>query len=70
MSPVFDESRDESDHDQDHDFDHSVPFKSNRDTASKTPSSPKSRRPSFARSGSAPKTHNGIHRRRRKKIRW
>lgn len=38
---------------------------------SETPRRPKSQRPTFGRSrGKTPQQHNGIHRRRRKKIRW
>ncbi|MCG8586572.1 MAG: hypothetical protein MI757_17860 [Pirellulales bacterium] len=69
MSPVFDDAypQEAMDSDQDRDFDYAVRFEGRR---RKTTTSSRSRRPSYARRGSAPTMHNGIHRRRRKKIRW
>ena len=67
MSPVFDDTYPQTtDTDDDRDFDYAVRFESRR----RKPSQSKSRRPSYSRSGNAPTMHNGIHRRRRKKIRW
>lgn len=52
---------------EDHNADYSVTFRSR----SESPSGSRTSRPTFGRSrGKNPQQHNGIHRRRRKKIRW
>ena len=66
MSPVFDDTYLDAADADDRDFDYAVKFESRR----RQPSQSKSRRPSYSRRGKAPQSHNGIHRRRRKKIRW
>ena len=65
MSHVFDDAYPQESTDADHgrDLDYAVRFKTRRRTT-------RSSRPSYARRGKAPTMQNGIHRRRRKKIRW
>ena len=69
MSPASDDAhrRSDSANEPDCDFDYLVPDESRRNTEGK---SSKSRRPNYARTAKKPMTYNGIHRRRRKKIRW
>ena len=71
MSPVFDDAYPQEAHDSDADreFDYAIRFESTRrKTKSAKPS--RSKRPSYSRRGKAPAMHNGMHRRRRSKIRW
>jgi len=71
MSPVFDDaySQDAHDADTDREFDYAVDFETTR-RKSKTTKPQHSKRPSYSRRSKAPAMHNGMHRRRRKKIRW
>ena len=73
MSPIFDDAHQQDAFDNDHgrEFDYAVRFERTRRSSGGSKAKPKrSSRPSYARAGNAPTMHNGIHRRRRKKIRW